>query len=64
MEKAQRELKSLKTQMRENQSLMDTNNKESIIKLKEQNENLNAENFEYAVENVSNTWLGQDWGQP
>ena len=53
MEKAQRELKSLKTQLRENQSLMDTNNKESIIVLKEQNENLTAENFEYAVETVS-----------
>ena len=32
---------------------MDTNNKESIIVLKEQNENLTAENFEYAVETVS-----------
>ena len=43
--------------MRENQSLMDTNNKESIIKLKEQNENPTAENFEYAVETVSNLIL-------
>ena len=35
----------------------DTKNKESIIKLKEQNENLTAENFEYAVENVSSIVL-------
>ena len=64
LKKSEQELKSSKNQFRENQIAIDTTNKESIIKLKEQNENLTAENFEYAVENVSNTWLGQDWGQP
>ena len=34
VEKAQRELKSLKTQLRETKSLMDSKNKGSIIKLK------------------------------
>ena len=57
MEKAQQELKSLKTQFRVNQISKDTKNKESITKLKEQNENLTAENFEYAVENVSKLFL-------
>ena len=61
VEKAERELKSLKIQLRENQILTDTKNKESIIKLKEQNENLTAENFEYAVENVSYLMLSF-WG--
>jgi uncharacterized protein (DUF3084 family) len=57
LEKAQQELKSLTTQFRDNQISTDTYNKESIIKLNEQNENLTAENFEYAVENVSNLIL-------
>merc|ERR1712059_100442 len=46
-EKAERELESLKIQSSEKKR----KNKESIDKLKEQNENLTAENFEYAVEN-------------
>ena len=57
MEKSEQELKSLKTHFRENQISMDINNKEVIIKLKEQHENLTAENFEYAVESVSNLIL-------
>lgn len=51
LEKAEHELKSIKSQFKENQSAIDKKNKDSIIKLKEQNENLTAENFEYAVEN-------------
>ena len=54
MEKAERELKTFKNLFREIQISTGTKNKESIIKLKEQNENLTAEIFEYAVENVSN----------
>ena len=57
MEKAEQELKSLKTQLRENQISTDTKNEESIAKLKEQNDKLTAENFEYAVESVSNLIL-------
>ena len=53
LDKAEQELKSLKTQFRENQISTDTKNEESIAKLKEQNDKLTAENFEYAVENVS-----------
>ena len=53
LEKAEKELKSLNNQFKETQIAMDKRNKESITKLKEQNENLTAENFEYAVENVS-----------
>jgi len=51
LEKAEQELKSLNNQFKETQIAMDKRNKESITKLKEQNENLTAENFEYAVEN-------------
>merc|ERR1719312_100385 len=51
LEKAEQELKSLDNQFKETQIAMDKRNKESITKLKEQNENLTAENFEYAVEN-------------
>jgi hypothetical protein len=51
---SEQELKSLKAHFRENQISMDMKNKEGIFKLKEQNENLTAEHFEYAVENVSN----------
>ena len=57
LEKAEQGLKSLKTQFRENQILSETKNKETIANLNEQNENLTAENFEYAVENVSNLAL-------
>merc|ERR1711982_299378 len=51
LEKAEQELQSIRSQFKENQSEIDKRNKDSIIKLKEQNENLTAENFEYAVEN-------------
>merc|ERR1711862_198483 len=51
LEKAEQELQSISSQFKENQSEIDKRNKDSIIKLKEQNENLTAENFEYAVEN-------------
>ena len=53
LEKAEQELKSLKSQLRDDQTVIDRKNKENITKLKEQHENLTAENFEYAVENVS-----------
>merc|ERR1711892_494598 len=51
LERAELELKSLRNQFKDNQIAVDKKNKENIIKLKEQNENLTAENFEYAVEN-------------
>merc|ERR1719483_972855 len=51
LERTEQELKSLRNQFKDNQIAVDKKNKENIIKLKEQNENLTAENFEYAVEN-------------
>eukprot|EP00092_Neocalanus_flemingeri_P005056 GFUD01005436.1.p1 GENE.GFUD01005436.1~~GFUD01005436.1.p1 ORF type:complete len:507 (+),score=184.69 GFUD01005436.1:185-1705(+) len=47
----ERELKGLTNQFTENQNTLEKKNKEKVIKLKKQNENLTAENFEYVVEN-------------
>ena len=57
LEQVERELKGVNNQFKFNQSSIEEKNKEKFIKLKEQNENLTAENFEYVVENVSKTLL-------